>query len=68
MDIWHKRYYQLNETNLRKLLQQKMVCGINFKSTDTLSKYTTCYLGKQTAACYPKASATRSTKILKFVH
>ena len=64
---WHERFGHLNEKDLKNIIRQQKIDGVNIKIEETLPVYEICIKGKQTQKPY-STSTTRSEETLDLIH
>lgn len=69
LQLWHRRYENLNFKGLRTLKYRNMVKGIpHLTNTTEVAACGSCLIGKQHRAAIPKKSLWRSSRRLHLVH
>ncbi|KAI5115258.1 hypothetical protein M0805_008633 [Coniferiporia weirii] len=67
--LWHRRFAHLNHSSVKKLIQGKLVDGIQLNSTATPDPICElCIAGKQTCANIPKSVSSCHSNLLELVH
>ncbi|KAI5116502.1 hypothetical protein M0805_000604 [Coniferiporia weirii] len=67
--LWHHRFAHLNHSSVKKLIQGKLVDGIQLDSTATPDPICEpCIVGKQTRADVPKSVSSHRSNLLELVH
>ncbi len=66
--LWHRRYGHLGTQNMRKLVNQDMVTGLDCKMNKDVGVCEPCAEGKQHRAKFPKGEAKRSDIVLGLIH
>ena len=66
--LWHRRFGHLGENNLKNLLKNNLVTGLDFDIHDNLDFCEPCVQGKQHKTAFPKSEAKRATKLLELIH
>lgn len=68
-ELWHFRLGHLNAADMKRLIVNKMVCGLEKVNINNESKFCeSCTIGKQTRLPFPKNKHLRSSRILELVH
>jgi hypothetical protein len=66
--LWHRRYGHLGTQNMKRLVQEDMVTGLNCKMTKKVGVCEPCAEGKQHRTKFPDGDAKRSDTVLGLVH
>lgn len=67
--LWHQRLCHLNVFDMRKLIVQDMVTGIEKINVDTEGKFCEpCVMGKQSKLPFSKKNVIRSGRVLELIH
>lgn len=67
--LWHFRLGHLNVFDMKKLVNQQMVDGIDKLNMNTDAKFCeSCVMGKQAKKPYSKKKVARSTRVLELIH
>ncbi|KAI5115735.1 hypothetical protein M0805_005325 [Coniferiporia weirii] len=67
--LWHRRFAHLNHSSVKKLIQGKLVDGVQLDSTASPDPICEpCIAGKQTHADVPKSVSSRRSNLLELVH
>lgn len=67
--LWHFRMGHLNAVDMKKMINQRMVDGLEQVRINTDSGFCeSCVLGKQARTSFPKNKDTRSSRILELIH
>lgn len=64
---WHERFGHLNENDLKDIIRNKKVTGVNFNTNVKLQVCETCIKGKHAQAPYNR-STTNSSELLELIH
>lgn len=68
-NLWHFRLGHLNPFDMKKLINYKMVNGMQDVTIDDDSKFCeSCVYGKQTKSSFPRNKRARSQRILELIH
>lgn len=68
-NLWHFRLGHLNPNDMKKLIKQGMVNGMQDVSIDDDSKFCeSCVYGKQAKASFPRNKRARSKRVLELIH
>jgi len=68
INLWHRRLGHLGVDNLRRLVANNLVKGINFNDNKTLSFCESCCDGKNHRSPFPKSSTTKRSSPLELIH
>ena len=68
IDLWHQRYGHLGVQNLKKLVNDNLVDGLDFDAKKDISFCEPCANGKHHREKFPKTSLTKASKPLELVH
>lgn len=67
--LWHQRLCHLNVFDMKKLITQEMVTGIEKIKVDTDGKFCEpCVMGKQSKLPFSKRNVIRTTPVLELIH
>ena len=66
--IWHSRFGHLGGNNLKRLVEENMVEGLDYKQAAVKEVCKPCVEGKHHKQKFPKVGGTRATEILELVH
>ena len=66
--IWHSRFGHLGGKNLKKLVEENLVEGLDYKQCDIKEICKPCIEGKHHKQKFPKVGGTRATEVLGLVH
>ena len=67
-DLWHKRYGHLGEQNLKLLVKDKMVTGLDCNMKKAIGICKPCIDGKHHRQKFPKGGGERASQKLQLVH
>ena len=67
-ELWHRRYGQLGVQNMRKLVAEEMVVGLDCKMSKDIGVCKPCVEGKHNRAKFDTSGAKRSDSVLGLVH
>lgn len=65
---WHKRLGHVNERDLKTMVKNGLVHGLQLKDNEKLSECEICVREKQTSKPFPKGSEERTSEPLEIVH
>lgn len=65
---WHERYGHLNAKSLSSLMQNNMVCGLDFKKASNLIECESCLKGKICSLPFGQNSSIKSSAVLEIIH
>jgi len=68
IDLWHERLGHLSETEMKKLLHNHMMEGLDFKMEDHLSFCPVCSFGKQTREKFVRTDSVRCKDVGEVIH
>ena len=67
-ELWHRRYGHLGVQNMRKLVAEEMVVGLDCKMSKDIGVCEPCVEGKHHRAKFDTSGAKRSDSVLGLVH
>lgn len=68
-NLWHSRLCHLNVFDMKKLIGQNMVTGMDKINVDTAEKFCeSCVMGKQSKLPFTKSKVIRSNRVLELIH
>ena len=67
-ELWHRRYGHLGVQNMRKLVMEDMVDGLDCEMKNDIGVCGPCAEGKQCRAKFPTSGAKRNDTVLGLVH
>ena len=68
INLWHKRFGHLGNQNLKNLVNNNLVKGLNFDAKKDIGFCDPCAHGKHHREKFPKRSTFRASKPLELVH
>ena len=66
--IWHSRFGHLGSKNLKKLAEEDLVEGLDYKQYENNEVCKPCVEGKHHKQKFPKVGGTRADEVLELVH
>lgn len=68
INLWHRRLGHLNKSDLLKLINKQMVCGINNLNNKDLNFCEPCVEGKQHRLSFSEVTESRTKRPLELIH
>ena len=67
-DLWHRRFCHLNKQSMDKLVNDKLVNGLDINSCKNLSFCEPCVMGKNHRTSFPSKSYSKTSQPLELIH